>query len=199
MQAYADPHYARQKIGRIYPLLNYESLQVQVDNQLIKIDPHKIEYFMLNFFIAVQSVIQQKKGHYEALGVRVDDFIGKLEGLPENVLPAFRKKKEYWLAVLAKHEVDGNNPYNKKLFYRIERGVYVLNPNMKIRYDTAWIPAEEVIDNQGIIYEEMIEHNLEKQRKQMAKMREEMEKNMKRREREEELRKQRYGWYRDDL
>jgi len=197
MQSYADPLYARQKIGRIYPLLNSESLQIQVDNQLIKIDPHKVEYFMLNFFIAVQSVIQQKKRHYESLGVRVDDFIGKLVEFPENVIPAYRKKKEYWLAVLAKHEVDSNNPYNKKLFYRIERGVYVLNPDMKIRHEGQWIQAEEVIDSQGIVYEDIVEHNQQKRKKDLERFEEEMEKERKRKEREEEMRRQGYGWYRE--
>lgn len=194
-QAYVSREYAKQKLKLIYPMLLSDALSLQVNEQLIKIDPHKIEYLMVHLFTAVQSSIIQSKNYYQSYGIRVDDFLEKLEPFPENVLPAYRKKREYWLALLAKHEVGSNNPYNKGLFRRLERGVYVLNPAILIRYRDQWTPVKDIIDSQGITINELKEHSKEKQRKEMEAWSKEYEKQKKKREREEELRRQGYGWY----
>jgi len=196
-QAYVSKEYARHRLRKIYPLLLSDALSIQVDGQLIKIDPHKIEYLMVHLFIAVQSSIIQSKNFYESFGIRVDDFLTNLEPFPENVLPAYRKKREYWLALLAKHEIGSNNPYNKKLFRRIERGVYVLNPGMMIRYRDIWTPVKDIIDSQGISLNDLKEHALDKHRKELEEWKKRTEKEKKKREREEELRRQSYGWYRN--
>jgi len=196
-QAYIDPSYAKLKLGKIYPLLLADAINIQVDQQLIKIDPHKIEFFMLQFFIAVQSSIQQTKFFMDAIGIRVDDFIEKLREFPDNVLPAYRKKREYWLALLAKHEKDGNNPYCKKLFRRLERGVYILNPVLQIRIGDAWMPMEDLIKSLGISMEEMRIHQTLKFEKELEENQRKREKERKKREREEEMRRQGFGWYRD--
>ncbi|MBE0647134.1 MAG: UvrD-helicase domain-containing protein [Bacteroidales bacterium] len=196
-QAYISKEYASHRLRKIYPLLLSDALSLQVDGQLIKIDPHKIEYLMVHLFIAVQSSIIQSKNFYESYGIRVDDFLNNLKPFPESVLPAYRKKREYWLALLAKHETGSRNPYNKKLFRRIERGVYVLNPGMLIRYRDTWTPVKDIIDSQGITLKELKEHSKEKQRKEMEAWSKKYEKEKKKREREEELRRQGYGYYRD--
>ncbi|MBL7113188.1 MAG: UvrD-helicase domain-containing protein [Bacteroidales bacterium] len=195
-QAYVSIEYAKHRLGKIYPMLLSDALSVQVDGQLIKIDPHKIEFLMVHLFIAVESAILQSKRHYEAYGIRVDDFLLNLEGFPENILPDYRKKRGYWLALLAKHETDSHNPYNKKLFRRIGRGAYILNPRMLIRYRDSWTPVKDIIDSQ-ISLRELIDHSVDKQKKEMDELRRQWEKERKKREREEELRRQGYGWHRD--
>jgi hypothetical protein len=65
------------------------------------------------------------------------------------VLPAYRKKREYWLALLAKHEIGNNNPNNKKLFSRVQRGGYVLNTTTLIRFADTWLPVHQIINSQG--------------------------------------------------
>jgi hypothetical protein len=121
-QAFTSPDYARNRLGKIFPLLLSDSMKVQVDGYLIKIDSHKIEYLLINFFIAVQSVILQKKMHYQPMGILVDDINGNIQHFSEAVIPQYRKKREYLLSILAKHEIDSNNPYNKKIFKRMGRG-----------------------------------------------------------------------------
>ncbi|NQV01134.1 MAG: hypothetical protein HQ542_00680 [Bacteroidia bacterium] len=196
-QAFVNREYAKHQLGKIYPMLLSDALSVQVDGQLIKIDPHKIEFLMVHLFIAVQSIIIQSKHHYQAYGIRVDDFLENIEGFPENVLPAYRKKREYWLALLAKHEIESRNPYNKRLFHRVERGVYILNPHMLIRYRDSWTPVKDIIDSQGFNLQDLQEHSMDKQRKEMEEWKRKYEKQKKKREREEELRRQGYGYYRD--
>ncbi len=36
---------------------------------------------------------------------------------------------------------------------------------MKIRHEGQWIQAEEVIDSQGIVYEDIVEHNQQKEKR----------------------------------
>ncbi len=195
LQAFVNKEYAKSKLGKIYPILLSESLGIQVNGQLIKIDPHKVEFLLIHLFLAVQSAIQQSKRHFQGIGIKVDDFIEKFQDFPENVLPSFRKKREYWLAILAKHEVNGNNPYNKKLFFRIERGVYILNPIMQIRYGDSWIATQDIINSQGISIEEMMSHSVEKQKKEMEEMKKQWEKIRQKRAREEQYRQGKPGWY----
>jgi len=194
-QAYVRREYAKQRLGKIYPMLLSDALSLQVDGQLIKIDPHKIEFLMVHLFIAVQTIIIQAKSHYQAYGIRVDDILENIDGFPENVLQDYRKKREYWLALLAKHEINSNNPYNKRLFRRLERGVYILNPRMLVRNCDTWTPVGDIIDSQGISVNDLMEHSLEKDRKEFEAWQKKYEKEKKKREREEELRRKGYGWY----
>jgi len=182
-QAFVIADYAKNKLGKIYPLLLSESLKIQVEGSLIKIDPSKIEFLMVNLFIAVQSAIQQTKRHYQSLGIKTDDLILNLQRFPDTVLPAFRKKREYWLALLAKHETDSNNPYNKKIFLRIERGSYILNPDMQIWHNEEWAPVNSLIENQDITVEEIKAHSREKQKKEWEDWQRKYEKEKQKRER----------------
>ena len=40
--------------------------------------------------------------------------------------------KQYLNSILSKNGIDRDDPYNKKLFLRVARGVYVLNPDLEI-------------------------------------------------------------------
>jgi hypothetical protein len=195
MQAFVNKDYAKTRLGRIYPLLLTNSLSLQVDGHLIKIDPYKVEFMLVHLFIAVQSAIQQSKRHHQAIGIQVDDFIDKLQDFPGNVLLDYRKKRQYWLSILAKHEIIGNNLYNKKLFRRVGRGVYILNPTMQIRYGEVWIPAHEIVNSQGISLEEIINHSLDKQNKEFEEINRQWEKASLKRAREEEMRQKRREWF----
>lgn len=47
--------------------------------------------------------------------------------MPDEILPPYRKQRTYVNSVLASHETDRDNPYNKRLFKRVKRGCYVVN------------------------------------------------------------------------
>jgi hypothetical protein len=200
-QAFINPDYAKNKLGKIYPMLLTASLGIQVKGQLIKIDPHKAEFLMVNLFIAMQSAIMQTKSHFQAYGLLVDDLLTHITDFPETVLPAYRKKREYWLALLAKHEISSNNPYNKMLFSRVRRGSYILNSSMLIRFADAWMPVHEIINSQGISLNDIMAHSEEKFQKKMEESRLKWEKERKKIEKEKREREQwereRHGWYRD--
>lgn len=187
-QAFVLPDYASNKLGKIFPILLSDSMKIQVDGHLIKIDSHKIEYLLINLFIAVQPMILRKKRHYQSMGIRIDDIVDNLQYFSEAVITKNRKKREYLLSLLAKHEVDSNNPYNKKLFKRIDRGAYLLNPGLQIMYNEQWTAVSSISGNQDISEDEIIEHSLEKQKREFEEQRKKIEKEMKKRERD------RWGW-----
>ena len=163
-------------------------MKIQVEGHLIKIDSHKIEYLLINLFVAVQSVIIQKKRHYQSMGIKIDDIIGNIQHFSEAVIQKNRKKREYLLSLLAKHEVDSNNQYNKKIFKRVDRGCYVLNPGMQILCNEQWMSVSEISGNQDISEDEIRIRSLEKQKREFEEHRKKYEKEKKKRE------KERWGW-----
>ncbi len=186
LQAFNDQIYAQTRLGTIYPLLAKDPLRLQVDEKLVKIEPVKIEYFLVNLFIAVQTSIMQKKEIFEPLGVKIDDILENLELFPEQVLASYRKKRKYMQPQLSKHEVDSNNPYNKKLFKRIDRGYYVLNPELKILINDHWHKTDDIINMQDVSEEQIKELAQERYIKKTEEMRKKIEKESRRWERERE-------------
>lgn len=180
-QAFLLPDYAKKKLGKIYPLLLSDSMKIRVDEQLIKIDSHKIEYLLINLFIAVQSMILQTKQYREAMGVRVGDLLGNLQHFSEAVMPAYRKKRVYIGSLLAKHEIDSQSPYNKKIFKRISRGYYQLNPELQILCNEEWVSIAEIFESHDLTQDEIREQALKKEVKEAEEFRKKMEKEMKKR------------------
>ena len=187
-QAFLFPDYAKNKLGKIYPLLLSDSMKIQADGHLIKIDSHKTEYLLINLFISIQSVVLQKKRHYQSLGIMVDDIIGNIEHFSETVITKKRKNRQYLLSIFARHEVDSNNPYNKKIFKRVGRGSYLLNPELKIFCNEEWISVSTISGNQDISEDEIKKHSREKQKKEFEEFQKRVEKEKKKRDRE------RWGW-----
>jgi hypothetical protein len=52
--------------------------------------------------------------------------------MPDEILPPYRKRRTYINSIMALHEKEKPSPYCKAAFLRIERGWYILNPNIKI-------------------------------------------------------------------
>ena len=49
-------------------------------------------------------------------------------------------------SILSKNEIDRDDPYNKKLFLRIGRGVYVLNPELELLVaEDRWMNVYDVM------------------------------------------------------
>lgn len=175
-QAFLLTDYAKNKLGKIYPLLLCDALKIQVDGSLVKIDPVKIEFLMVHFFVAVQSIVQQTKHHHQAIAIKIDDLIGNLQHFPGAILPDYRKKREYWLALLSKHECNGNNPYNKKLFSRVDRGAYILNPEMQIWQNDKWMFVKDLVESPDVTVEDILAHSRLKEKAKMELWKKKFEK-----------------------
>ena len=121
------------------PVTKYE-----IGSRYYQINGHSMRYYLLAFMHAVQefqkSKIEFKSSKDEnnkkvAGAFHIDDFIRFAEQIPEDILPEYRKKRTYINAVLATNEVSQHDKsFCKLLFMRVERGWYVINPDIK------WMP-----------------------------------------------------------
>lgn len=136
-KSYYSGSYAWKELGGIYRHIITDSVKVKVAGKMIKIDNHKIEYFLFNFMIALQTVLIKDKKM--ATGVKMDDILQTIEKYPEAVLPYYRKQRAYLNQAIARNEVDAKADVSKKLFFRVARGFYVLNPDLEILIKEEWV------------------------------------------------------------
>ena len=150
-QAMLDDTFARQRFPALYPLLAPASLNVQVDGRLVKLDRRLMETFLLEL---LQAMFYRHLGPVLAWnhGYTAQDIEGWVSRLPDSVLPARRKRRAYLSSVLAKNEIQREDRYNRKLFLRLRRGHYVLNPALKLRDGASWIGLHErfLLEDLGI-------------------------------------------------
>ena len=144
-QACGSSRFAHRKLADIYHLLSPADTSVEVDGRLIKLNSHLMEFTMLNLMIAMfyhrlgYNVIQR----HDAFGS--SDFMDVLEAFPAEVIPDRRKRRSYISSILAKNEMYRDGPYNRKLFYRIKRGQYIINPELSLRTGDTWRNIYDVL------------------------------------------------------
>jgi AAA domain len=160
---YMQPRFLQERLPDLYPRLRPDTLKIKVDNQLVKIHARSAEFFLLHHFICVQTDIVLQKKLLDDKGMTMDNITESCAGYPHSVLPDFRKKRTYLNSILAKNEVDSKDGYNKKLFLRINRGVYVINPDLELLTD-----AEQWIN----IYDMMMAEKINRQRNEEIKQQE---------------------------
>ncbi len=146
-------------LKQVYPKLQQKNITCIIDDKLIKINNQSMAFFLLNFMKATQSKIVAKKidellkqddeivrfltreqiklkkkvfeTNKAEAGLKMDDFLEFIEKIPETILPEYRRKRSYVNSVLANNEIERDFIYNKKLFKRTRRGVYILNPDIQ--------------------------------------------------------------------
>jgi ankyrin repeat protein len=144
-QAYLDERYARICIGQAYPALAPSSIKIRIDDRLTKLDNHRPEFFLLNSMLAVAQDILRVKIRYTIPAFQTGDFVEALADFPDHVIPPWRKHRQYITAVLARHEIFREDPYNRKLFLRVHRGYYILNPRMEVEVNDAWVNVYDLL------------------------------------------------------
>jgi hypothetical protein len=144
-QAYLDERYARTCIGQAYPALAPSSIKIRIDDRLTKFDNHRPEFFLLNSMLALAQDILREKIRYKIPAFQTADFVEALAHFPDHVIPAWRKHRQHITAVLARHEIFREDPYNRKLFLRVHRGYYILNPRMEVEVNDAWVNVYDLL------------------------------------------------------
>jgi len=147
--------YRQKKLNSIYSLLEPDCIDIQVDGRMIRIDQQRMEFFLLNLMIVMYYThLAQKQCSSPRITTAFEsgDFVDILKHFPENVLPENRKKRQYISSILSKNEVDREDRYNRKIFKRLQRGHYVLNPQMSVRIDGVWIPMLQLIQRTHIMF-----------------------------------------------
>ena len=144
-EAALSADYARRSVGSVYALLAPRSVKVRVEGRLVKVDKHQMEYFLVNFMLALADRMLRFKIEYAIPAFQTRDFIGALAPFPAHVIPERRKNRSYITGVLARNEIGRFEPGSKKLFLRVRRGYYVLNPCMDLEVNGAWINVYDLI------------------------------------------------------
>ena len=115
------------------------SLSINIDNRRVTAGSHSMAFFLLVCMRCIQTELPGKvKVSFtdKSIPPRVagvftmNDVMRYVECMPEEILPEYRRQRQYVNSVLSLHETDSKSPYNKKLFKRVERGSYIVNPNL---------------------------------------------------------------------
>ncbi len=144
-RACADERFARRRLPAVYERLAPPSLDIQVDGRLLKLDRRLMEYLLLS--IAMVLFYQRLGENYATRRALMSaaDIEAILAQFPESIVPARRKKRQYISSILAKNEIDRDDPYNRKLFLRWRRGEYIINPRLSLRIEGEWRRIYEVL------------------------------------------------------
>ncbi|WP_052813316.1 UvrD-helicase domain-containing protein [Desulfonatronum thioautotrophicum] len=151
-QAVMNSKYAARKLPELYDLLVPDSMSVQVEGKLIKIDKISMDFFLLNLMMAMFYVrFGVKYLHQGGRCFETADFIQVMDPFPESVLLERRKKRPYLSSILAKNEMNRDGPYNRRLFVRMRQGNYLFNPRLSLRVEGQWRNIYDVL-NVNMLY-----------------------------------------------
>jgi hypothetical protein len=135
-------------IAEFYSLLAPNSISIQVDGRLEKLDDHTMFGFLVNVFFSLWYGYLPGQFAYTD-GITAASLFTMLAKLPDAVLTPMMKKQAYISRYLSSNEVDKETPRNRKLFKRIKRGHYVLNPALKIRLNDNWHDLLDILSFEG--------------------------------------------------
>lgn len=111
------------------------SIKVRTGDQIIKVSSQSMEYFLLNYLLAVREEVISPTAWESMQGLRMDDFMNFIDRMPEGVLPTYRRKRQYVNSILSKNEVDREDKYNRRLFRRKSRGCYNVYEDLTVIHE----------------------------------------------------------------
>jgi UvrD-like helicase C-terminal domain len=130
-RAYADPTFARDRLGPLYELLAPQHVDLLIDGQLVTLARHQGELFLWNAMTALARGSYDPRGRPGITSAQLTS--GAFESFPGTVVKPLRKKREYVNGLLARHEIESHAPYNRKLWQRVRHAHYWPNLGASIR------------------------------------------------------------------
>ena len=115
------------------------SISLDVDGQLVKIDGSRAEYLLFNLILTFYSemLYDSEMASWDD-GFTARQLFTLVQKLPNSIWPEFRKKQTYLSGLLSRNEIDSLYTPNRKLFKRVRRGYYFINPMLKIKSLSGW-------------------------------------------------------------
>lgn len=127
-----------EKITTIYRLLSQNDVTLKIGDQLFKLSPNSMEFFLYNQLVALAIHLANRNGTDYIYAFKATFLASKLQSVHDNILPSNRKRREYISYILSKNEANRMGDYNKKLFLRVAYGRYILNPAIEVRQSANW-------------------------------------------------------------
>lgn len=154
-QAHNNDKFAKNRLPELYHKLQPDHIKIKIDAHLVKVPSRSMEFFLLQNLLTAQSLILSKRtDNIKDNGLTMDDIMSIVEQYDNRILPDFRQKRQYVNSILSKNEVEREDPYNKKLFLRLGRGVYVINPELDIQVaDGEWLNAYKMMNTEKMTRE----------------------------------------------
>ena len=133
-----DKKYCTGVFYEIYQNLKPDAILHKINNKLVKIEGHKSEYFFLYLLLTKIRNFIDTKNENGRLVFRSGDIVDMLQDFPDDIIPSYRKSRQYIQGLLARNEVDSNYTYGKRLFTRMRIGIYTLNSLLQIKLNDKW-------------------------------------------------------------
>jgi len=131
-------------VYQVHELLAPSSVSLRVGDKLVKLSNRQGEFLLFQVALVLLMAVIGNPAHRN--GALTAAYLAEaMRALPDSVVQPYRKSRSYISSLLAKHEADSQNPYNKKLFRRIKMGHYILNSDIKIKSQEDWQPVLEVL------------------------------------------------------
>jgi hypothetical protein len=121
-----------------YRRLARESVRTKLGNRMVKLDPSTMEWFLVHFCLVLFREMLAAVEDDDLPAFSAPTLEALLSRFPDSVLPPHRKRRAYLSAMLSKNEIAGNNPYNRRIFWRVGRGLYVPNPALDFGDGDDW-------------------------------------------------------------
>jgi len=100
---------------KVYPFLKRLRQEATVDRGISEKD--------------IYTVVCQMADEHHIFSM--DDLVELTELFPDEILPPYRKQRQYINSIMALNEVSKSDmPYCKEAFLRVGRGMYILNPDV---------------------------------------------------------------------
>ena len=160
-ETFDSTRYAERSAPALFRRLTPGSVSLTVDDRLVKLHDHQAEFLFYNLFVALFRTRTADNVSGFKLGLRAADLEEALGRLPPALVPPYRTRRAYISGVLAKNEKDRDQPYNRRLFKRTQRGFYILNPALKVRLGADWVPIYELLDPETLFCEAVVPRQLE--------------------------------------
>ncbi len=115
------------------------SLVFQVNHQRLSAGGSSMPFFLVICMRCIEKELPEKvkisfkdeaKPQITSGVFSMDEIMKFIACMPDEILPLYRRQRQYVNAVLALHEADGKDPSCKRLFRRVARGCYIVNPGV---------------------------------------------------------------------
>jgi len=137
--------------SKIVKIVYPQKTKFKIGDVLIKLNISSMEYFLINMMYSIQpelysekqkkfdNIINQYREDFRKQALKIyvpdlfftiDDFEKLVNLFTDKVLSPNRLKRTYINSILSNNEVDSKYLYNKRLFKRVTRGGYILNPDL---------------------------------------------------------------------
>jgi hypothetical protein len=131
----------------LYRMVAPPSRRVRIGTRLIKLDLWRVEYLLVEIALMLARTgcgleIELFAGECALRATAIVNFMYSMGG---EISPLFWRRNTYLSGVMARNEVERVGPYNKQLFFRLERGAYVLNPMLDLEVGQTWVPWYEAV------------------------------------------------------